>query len=156
MKLIVSVPQLLHEEAVYIHEGIQYQVETLDFGREKGICQKGGCGLLHRRQPCCNSEGIDVFQTKDDAGAGRSWGDVMVSSLVTMFKKIKFDTHENLGWGPVRLPELELQTTAYWMTLNEVPPGIDSQDDFRTPYGHRQCAWTHSPLIPYVTQGTYT
>ena len=33
----------------------------------------------------------------------------MVTSLVTMFKKIKFDTHENLGWGQVHLPELSFR-----------------------------------------------
>jgi DEAD/DEAH box helicase domain-containing protein len=41
----------------------------------------------------------------------------MVSSLVSMFKKLKFGTDENLGWGPVHLPEIELQTTAYWLVL---------------------------------------
>jgi len=38
---------------------------------------------------------------------------------VTVFKKIAFDTHENLGWGPVTIPELEMQTTACWWTLPE-------------------------------------
>ena len=33
--------------------------------------------------------------------------------------------------GQVHLPELELQTTAYWMTLNEVPETILSQDDLQ-------------------------
>ena len=43
----------------------------------------------------------------------RTRGEVLVSqSIVTLFKKIRFDTHENLGWGPVTLPELEMQTTA--------------------------------------------
>ena len=74
---------------------------------------------------------LDVFQSTDENETGRNWGDVMVTSLVTMFKKIKFDTHENLGWGQVHLPELELQTTAYWMTLNEVPETILSQDDLQ-------------------------
>ena len=74
---------------------------------------------------------LDVFQTSEEKRTSRSWGDVMVTSLVTMFKKIKFDTHENLGWGQVHLPELELQTTAYWMTLNEVPVSIHSQDDLQ-------------------------
>jgi len=41
---------------------------------------------------------------------------VMVASLVTLFKKLKFVTDENVGWGPIDLPELELQTTAYWLT----------------------------------------
>ena len=40
----------------------------------------------------------------------------MVASLVTLFKKLKFLTDENVGWGPIDLPELELQTTAYWLT----------------------------------------
>jgi len=36
-----------------------------------------------------------------------------------MFKKLKFGTDENLGWGPVHLPEIELQTTAYWLVAGE-------------------------------------
>ena len=46
----------------------------------------------------------------------RVHGEVMVASLVTLFKKLKFLTDENVGWGPIDLPELELQTTAYWLT----------------------------------------
>src|SRR6266511_5798880 len=41
----------------------------------------------------------------------------MVASLVTLFKKLKFGTDENVGWGPIHLPELELQTTAAWLTV---------------------------------------
>jgi DEAD/DEAH box helicase domain-containing protein len=40
-----------------------------------------------------------------------------------MFKKLKFGTDENLGWGPVHLPEIELQTTAYWLRLGAVAEG---------------------------------
>jgi DEAD/DEAH box helicase domain-containing protein len=45
----------------------------------------------------------------------------MVASLVTLFKKLKFGTDENVGWGPIDLPELELQTTAYWLTAEHLP-----------------------------------
>ena len=45
----------------------------------------------------------------------------MVASLVTLYKKLKFVTDENVGWGPIDLPELELQTTAYWLTAEGVP-----------------------------------
>jgi DEAD/DEAH box helicase domain-containing protein len=44
----------------------------------------------------------------------------MVASLVTLYKKLKFLTDENVGWGPIDLPELELQTTAYWLTADAV------------------------------------
>ena len=42
----------------------------------------------------------------------------MVASLVTLYKKLKFLTDENVGWGPIDLPEIELQTTAYWLTAD--------------------------------------
>jgi len=62
---------------------------------------------------------LDEFESQDSGAIVRSRGEVLVSSIVTLFKKIRFDTHENLGWGPVTLPELEMQTTACWWTLPE-------------------------------------
>jgi DEAD/DEAH box helicase domain-containing protein len=60
---------------------------------------------------------LDVFATAAATGGRRIHGEVMVASLVTLFKKLKFGTDENVGWGPIDLPELELQTTAYWLTF---------------------------------------
>ena len=61
-----------------------------------------------------------MFGEAPAQGGRRIHGEVMVASLVTMFKKLKFITDENVGWGPVDLPELELQTTAYWLTAEGV------------------------------------
>ena len=41
----------------------------------------------------------------------------MVSSIATLYKKLRLETHENLGWGKIHLPEIELHTTAYWAAL---------------------------------------
>jgi DEAD/DEAH box helicase domain-containing protein len=41
----------------------------------------------------------------------------MVSSIATLFKKLRLETHENLGWGKIHLPEIELHTTSYWVAL---------------------------------------
>jgi DEAD/DEAH box helicase domain-containing protein len=49
--------------------------------------------------------------------AERAQGDVLVRSQVVGFKKIKFFTNENVGAGQLELPENEMHTTAYWMTL---------------------------------------
>jgi len=59
-------------------------------------------------------------QGKQDAGAtdhSRSHGDVLVRSQVVGFKKIKFFTNENIGAGQLELPENEMHTTSYWITL---------------------------------------
>ena len=63
---------------------------------------------------------LDEFDRVPTGSLTRSRGEVLVSSIVTLFKKIRFDTHENLGWGPGdAAPELEMQTTAAWWTLPE-------------------------------------
>jgi DEAD/DEAH box helicase domain-containing protein len=46
-----------------------------------------------------------------------SHGDVLVRSQVVGFKKIKFFTSENIGDGKLELPENEMHTTSYWITL---------------------------------------
>jgi DEAD/DEAH box helicase domain-containing protein len=41
----------------------------------------------------------------------------MVSTIATLYKKLRLETHENIGWGKIHLPEIELHTTAYWVAL---------------------------------------
>ena len=40
-----------------------------------------------------------------------------MSSRVVGFKKIKFYTNENVGSGELDLPEQQMHTTAYWLTV---------------------------------------
>ena len=47
------------------------------------------------------------------------WGEVAVVEKVIGYKKIKFYTHENAGYGDVRLPEMQMHTTAFWLTMPE-------------------------------------
>jgi len=47
----------------------------------------------------------------------RNHGEVRVNTQVVGFKKIKFHTNENVGSGELTLPEQEMHTTAYWITL---------------------------------------
>ncbi|HEY6290626.1 MAG TPA: DEAD/DEAH box helicase [Terriglobia bacterium] len=47
----------------------------------------------------------------------KSHGEVHVNTQVVGFKKIKFHTHENVGAGNLTLPEQEMHTTAWWLTL---------------------------------------
>jgi DEAD/DEAH box helicase domain-containing protein len=42
-----------------------------------------------------------------------------VIEKVTGYKKIKFFTHENAGYGDVHLPEMEMHTTSFWLTIPE-------------------------------------
>ena len=113
-----AAPMLLHDEAVYLHEGQQYQVEKLDFEEKKAYVRFVKVDYYTDADLAVSLKVLDEFQQQGES-ISKSWGEVLVSSKVTMFKKIKFDTHENLGWGKVHLPELEMHTTAFWTTLSD-------------------------------------
>ena len=47
------------------------------------------------------------------------YGDVDVSWQTVAFKKIKFETRENVGMGPVDIPEQQLSTTGMWLSPSD-------------------------------------
>lgn len=112
-----TVPMLLHENAIYLHEGQQYQVEKLDFDACKAFIRQVNVGYYTDANLNVNLSLLDIEQEAEEEGIHRGLGEVKVTTLVTMFKKIRFDTHETLGFGHVRLPETDMHTTAMWWTL---------------------------------------
>ncbi len=66
------------------------------------------------------AEQARVKESNPEIPAARSHGDVLVRSQVVGFKKIKFFTNENVGAGKLELPENEMHTTSYWITLERV------------------------------------
>ena len=113
-----TVPMLLHENAIYLHEAQQYQVEKLDFDACKAFIRQVDVGYYTDANLNISLSLLDVEDTQPlREGAERALGEVKVTTLVTMFKKIRFDTHETLGFGHVRLPETDMHTTAMWWTL---------------------------------------
>lgn len=110
---------LLHDEAIYLHQGVQYQVEKLDWEEKKAFVREVNVDYFTDANLAVSLDVLEVDkQTKYQAGT-ISYGDVSVRAMATIFKKIKFETHENIGSGPIYLPEEELQTSATWITLED-------------------------------------
>ncbi len=112
---IFAAQTLVHEDAIYIHESAQYHVDRLDWDERKAYVRRVDIDHYTYADRAVTLKPLETFDSAAAAGGSRAHGEVMVSSLVSMFKKLKFGTDENLGWGPVHLPEIELQTTAYWL-----------------------------------------
>lgn len=108
-----TVPMLLHENAIYMHEGQTYQVEKLDFDACKAFIRQVNVDYYTDADLNVSLSLLDILQEEPFA----AYGEVKVTALVKIFKKMKFDTGENLGFGPVRLPETDMHTTAMWWTL---------------------------------------
>jgi DEAD/DEAH box helicase domain-containing protein len=108
-----SGPTTLHPKAIYIVEGKLYQVERFDFEGRKAFVREIDCDYYTTAITYSKVTPIDVF----DEEAVRTHGEVHVVSRVVGFKKIKFYTNENVGSGELDLPEQQMHTTAYWLTI---------------------------------------
>lgn len=110
----------LHEKAIYLVEGRIFQVEKLDFDGRQAYVREVDCdyytdAITYSRVTVLDTFGSDAA---DHAGIGiRAYGDVHVASRVVGFKKIRFYTNENVGSGELDLPEQQMHTTAYWLTV---------------------------------------
>ncbi len=114
-----SAPMLVHEEAIYMHAGTQYQVEKLDFAEKKAYVRRVDVNYYTDANLSVDLKILDAFE-EENGPVNLAWGEVRINALVSMFKKIRFNTHENLGAGPVDLPETEMHTSAFWLSF---PPG---------------------------------
>jgi DEAD/DEAH box helicase domain-containing protein len=108
----------VHPKAIYIHQGQQYHVERLDFDKRKAYVKRVNVDYFTDAIRYTQVRVLEIAEEQSIPGpAARSHGDVLVRSQVVGFKKIKFFTNENVGSGKLALPENEMQTTAFWVTL---------------------------------------
>jgi DEAD/DEAH box helicase domain-containing protein len=115
----------VHPKAVYLHQGQQYQVDRLDFDERRAYVKRVDLEYYTDAIRYTQVRVLEEAETariargerRHDAAAARTHGDVLVRSQVVGFKKIKFFTNENVGSGKLELPENEMHTTAFWLTL---------------------------------------
>jgi DEAD/DEAH box helicase domain-containing protein len=117
---LFSAQTLVHEDAIYLHESAQFHVDRLDWDERKAYVRRVDVDHYTQADRAVTLKPLDVFAEEAAPGGSRSHGEVMVASLATIYKKLKFGTNENLGWGRIHLPEIELQTTAYWLTAGRL------------------------------------
>ncbi len=107
----------LHPKAIYLCEGEQYFVENLDFEQRKAYVKKTDVDYYTDAIDYTKIRILDSFDQKNLGKCDISHGEVHVATQVVGFKKIKFHTMENVGSGDLSLPQNEMHTTAYWLTI---------------------------------------
>lgn len=107
--------QQVHPQAIYLHEAETFFVRDLD--TEKKIA------FVERTNVDYYTQSITEVQVKvereEKAKVWRvsrvSFGDVSVTSLTFMFRKIKFGSRDSIGYGKCDLPPQVLETAGLWI-----------------------------------------
>ncbi|MBU0490282.1 MAG: DEAD/DEAH box helicase [Chloroflexi bacterium] len=124
-----SVPMLLHPGAIYLHEGTAYRVTDLDW--DGGIARVAPAGDDDVYTKSSGSSEVrpvgDVTESIVDGGATHAHGPVLVRTWGTSYRLLRLTTNEVLGRGEIDLPDVELMTTAYWLTLT--PEAVQALGD---------------------------
>ncbi|MAG36120.1 MAG: ATP-dependent helicase [Dehalococcoidia bacterium] len=112
-------PMLVHEDAIYLHEGQQYHIVEFDWEQKRAHGKRVNVDFYTDA-----SLGFNVAVLQDegrDHGAPleQGYGEVRLASTPTIYKKIRMLTGENVGWGKIDLPAQEMHTTAYWTAVPE-------------------------------------
>lgn len=127
-----TVPMLLHDNAIYMHEARQYQVEKLDYDACRAYIRAVDVDYYTDADMNVSLHILDELEEKAlPNGVGLTLGELRVSSIVKIFKKMKIDTHENLGFGPVRLPQTDMHTVGMWWTIPDRLSKRYSNDDLQ-------------------------
>jgi DEAD/DEAH box helicase domain-containing protein len=132
----ISAPELVYPEAVYLHAGETYLVRELDLN--------GKVAYVERRETDYYTQAVlesNVLITspRDQSDALATcevgYGDLDVSWQTVAFKKIKFDTRENIGLGPVDIPAQNLATTGMWLAPSDAVRATLKAEGLRTSEG---------------------
>lgn len=105
-----SAKMLLYDNAVYIHSGEQYMVKKLDL--ENKICHVTESNVNYYTDSIVKTD-IKLLhkdKTEEHGQLNLMLGDILVRSTIAKYKKLKFKTHENIGYGDISLPEEEMHT----------------------------------------------
>jgi len=116
-----SAPMTLYEGAIYMLQARPWQVESLDWEGRKAYVRATNADYYTEAIDYTRLKVLESFETDIGASSRTAHGEVHLVRRVAGYKKIRYYSHENVGYGNVNLPDHELHTTAVWWNL---PAGV--------------------------------
>ena len=110
----------VHPKAIYIHDSMQYMVESLDLTNR--IATVFPVDMNYFTVPFVETDVrvIKEFKIQEIERTQTSFGDVKVKEAIPAYKMIQFHNHQNLGFERITLPLFqELETEGLWFTVDD-------------------------------------
>ncbi len=131
-----SAPMTLYEGAIYMIQAAPHQVERLDWVGRKAFVTRTRADYYTDAIDYTRLKILESFANVGHAEHAVAHGEVHVVRRVAGYKKIRYYTHENIGYGNINLPDSELHTTAVWWQVEPVtleaafPSRLEALDGF--------------------------
>ena len=115
-----SAPETIYPGAIYMLQAAPYQVESLDWDGRKAYVRPTRADYYTDAIVYTRLKILERFAERATAQARVAHGEVHLVRRFAGYKKIRYYTHENIGYGNINLPDQEMHTTAAWW---EIRPG---------------------------------
>ena len=112
-----SAPRIVHQGAIYMHEGQIYQVHNLDLENLQADVHPVNVDYYTEAAAETEVSVLAEHERREDDKAIVVWGDVEVTSQVIGYRRIMRHTHTTLGVLPLDYPPQTMVTSAYWLAL---------------------------------------
>lgn len=110
-----SAPLFLHPQAIYLHQSESYFVEDLLWDERIAKVKQIDTDYYTEAEEKIQIKPLYNEKLIENQEIQAYKGEISIHSTPTIFKKIKFHTNENIGWGEIHLPELEMHTQSFWL-----------------------------------------
>lgn len=114
----------VYEGAIYMIQASPYQVERLDWNGRKAYVRRTRADYYTDAIDYTRLKILADFERDPQTQSETARGEVHVVRRVAGYKKIRYYTHDNIGYGNINLPDHEMHTTAVWW---QVEPGALAQ-----------------------------
>ncbi len=115
----ISALELVYPDAIYLHEGGTWFVQELDLAQKHAYVQPRV--VDYYTQPVLDTQ-IRVrheLERKGWRGEEPVLGEVTYAWQTVAMKKIRFGSRDAIGYHPLELPRLTLETTGFWLAPGE-------------------------------------
>jgi DEAD/DEAH box helicase domain-containing protein len=113
-----SAQLIVHDGAVYVHQGDSYLVRRLDLADRVALVEPSDPGYTTTAKDLTEIEVRGELREMNWGEAAVRFGDVQVTRQVVSFTRRRADTGAPLGDTPLDLPPRRLQTRAFWWTVS--------------------------------------
>jgi DEAD/DEAH box helicase domain-containing protein len=114
-----SAKEMLFDNAIYIHRGRQYVVSQLDLENRRAYVEETDVSYFTDALVKRDIKVLHEDSRSRQSGVTAVIGDILVRTQVAKFKKIRYHSHENVGYGDISLPEEEMHTRAVALLFEE-------------------------------------
>jgi DEAD/DEAH box helicase domain-containing protein len=114
---------MVHPQAVYLHNGQMYEVQELNLENNTARLKPTDADYYTEPRKQVDIEKISLARQSPVSSGTRNYGEVLVTTKVTGYRRVRWYSNEILGEADLDLPPTQLHTTGYWLTID--PETVD-------------------------------